>query len=164
MIWNRGFTLQIRLWVDSNYYFSGMDPALVAPVLPSIHKGSARARDVRRPRRTLGRIIGMRDNFHLNFFCKWLCVLTRSETAVTKILFDGFMFTTNATDLAKKMLWGRHFMGLNSLNFILCSWCYLVRHLWEDPVCLIGPPTDRPRPLHPFNVRSPAPSLRQTIK
>ena len=49
-------------------------------------------------------------------------------------LFKVIMPSTNATDLAQKMLRGRHFMGLNSLNFILCSWCHLVLHRSFDPV------------------------------
>ena len=65
--------------------------------------------------RTLGRFIGVRDNFHFNFICRWPCVFTRSENAVTKILLNGIMSTTNATDLVKKMC---HIMGLNFLNFI----------------------------------------------
>ena len=64
---------------------------------------------------TLGRFIGVRHNFHLNFICRWPCVFTRSENAVTKILLNGIMSTTNATDLVKKMC---HIMGLNFLNFI----------------------------------------------
>ena len=40
---------------------------------------------------TLGRFIGVRDHFHLNFICRWLCVFTRSETAVTKILLNCIM-------------------------------------------------------------------------
>ena len=53
---------------------------------------------------TLSQNIYMRDNFHLNFICRWLCVFTRSETALTRNLFNGIMPTTNATDLAKKCL------------------------------------------------------------
>ena len=85
---------------------------------------------------TLGRSMDVQGNFHLDFICRWLYVFTRSETAGTKILFNCFMSTTNATDLAKNMLRGRHFMGLNSLNFILCSWCHLVQPMRRpSPVC-----------------------------
>ena len=83
---------------------------------------------------TLGRFLGVRDNFHLNFVCGWLCMLTSSETARTKNVFNVIMSTSNATTLAKKMFRGCHFMGLNSLNFILCSWWHLVPHRWKDPV------------------------------
>ena len=48
---------------------------------------------------TLGRFIGVRDNLHFTFICRWLCVFTRTETAVTKNLFIVIMSTTNATDL-----------------------------------------------------------------
>ena len=48
---------------------------------------------------TLGRFIGVRDHFHENFICRWLCVFTRPETAVTNILFNGIMSISNATDL-----------------------------------------------------------------
>ena len=86
---------------------------------------------------TLGRFRGVRDNFHFNFICRCFCAFTRSEIAVTTILFNGIMSTKNASDLVKKMLRGRHLMGLNSLNFIfiLCSWFHLVSQLWKDPVC-----------------------------
>ena len=33
---------------------------------------------------TVGRFIGVRGHFHLNFICAWLCVFTRSETPVKK--------------------------------------------------------------------------------
>ena len=47
-------------------------------------------------------------------------MFTRSETAVTNILLNGIiMSTTNVTDLVKKMPIGRHYMGLNSLNYLL---------------------------------------------
>ena len=77
---------------------------------------------------TLGQFIGLRDNFYLHLFCRWLCVFTRSETALTTILVNGIMATTNATDIAEKLLGGRRCMWLNSLNFISCSWCHLVLH------------------------------------
>ena len=48
--------------------------------------------------------MGVRDNFYLNFVCGWLCVVTRSETAVAKIAFIGIMSSSNATDLAKECL------------------------------------------------------------
>ena len=60
------------------------------------------------------------NNFHIIFICQQLCVFTRSETAVSKMLFNGIISTANATDPMKKMLRGRHFMRLNTLNFILC--------------------------------------------
>ena len=71
------------------------------------------------PEATLGRFICVRDNFHLNFICRWLCPFTRSETAVTQIYI-------NEADLQKKMLGGRHFMVLNSMNFI-----YAVSVIWS---------------------------------
>ena len=86
---------------------------------------------------TQGRFIGVWDNFHLNFPCKWLCLFTRSETAVTKILFNGVMSATNATNIAKEILRGHHFEELNSLNFILCSWCHLAR-IDEKTQCVHG--------------------------
>ena len=49
---------------------------------------------------TLGRSIGVRDNFHLNSVCRWPCVFTRPETAVT----NGIMSTTNAANVVKKIL------------------------------------------------------------
>ena len=36
------------------------------------------ARKVRRAH-TLGRFTGVRDGFHLNFICRWLCAVTRSQ-------------------------------------------------------------------------------------
>ena len=42
-------------------------------------------------------------------------------------------YKCNATDLGKKM-----FGGLNSLNYILFSWCHLVPHGRKDPVCVGG--------------------------
>ena len=52
----------------------------------------------------LGRFVGVWDDFHLNSIFRWLLVFTKSETAVTIILFNGIMSATNATYLAKKML------------------------------------------------------------
>lgn len=71
------------------------------------------------------------DNFHLNCICRRLCVLTRSETAITV----GIMSTKSSTYLANKMLGGRHFKGLNSLYCTLCSWCHLILYGRKDPVC-----------------------------
>ena len=47
-----------------------------------------------------------------------MSVFTRSETTLTKTLFNGIVSITNATDLAKKILRGRNFLGLHYLNFI----------------------------------------------
>ena len=85
---------------------------------------------------TLDRFIGVQGSFTLNFLCRLLCVFSRSETAVSNILFNGIVSPTNATDLAKKMLREYHFMGLNSSNSIICSWCHLVPHRRKDPVWL----------------------------
>ena len=57
---------------------------------------------------TLGRFIGVRDNFHLNFICRWLYVFTRIETAGTKIMYHDH--NKNINDLAKKIFRGRHFI------------------------------------------------------
>ena len=67
---------------------------------------------------TLGQFIGVRDDFHLNVICRWLCVFTGSETTVTNILFNGIMSTSHATDFAKKMLRGCHFMILNFMLLV----------------------------------------------
>ena len=48
------------------------------------------------------------------------------------ILFNDIMSTTNVTDLAKKMLWRCHFIGM--LNFISCCCCHVVPLGWKDPV------------------------------
>ena len=44
------------------------------------------------------------------------------------------MSTAKATDIAKEMLRGRHFSGLNSFNFIIFSLCHLAPHRSFDPV------------------------------
>ena len=67
---------------------------------------------------TLGQFMGVRENFHLNFICRRLCVFARLEIALPK--YNSVVF-----DLAKKLLRGHHIMVfpgqilLNSLNFML---------------------------------------------
>ena len=79
--------------------------------------------------------IAVYDNVHLNFICRRLCMFTRLEIVGTKILLNGILSISNATNLAKKMLRGRHFMGANSLSIISYSWYHLVLHGSFDPVC-----------------------------
>ena len=67
--------------------------------------------DAKRGTFTLGQKMDVQDHFQLNFICRWPCVFTRSENAVTKMLFSGIMSTTKATNLVKEMLKGRYFKG-----------------------------------------------------
>ena len=66
---------------------------------------------------TLRQFTGVRDNFHLNFFCRWLCVFTRSESVVTKMLLNAIMSPTNAADLANKMNSGATYDGVKIIEF-----------------------------------------------
>ena len=64
---------------------------------------------------TLGWFIGAPDNFHLNFLCM-ACYVHQIRNCRNlgrnTILFNGTMSTTDATDLEKKVLRGRHFQFL----------------------------------------------------
>ena len=48
-------------------------------------------------------------NFHVNFIHIWICMFNRSESALIQLYY--------ATDLAKKMLRVRHFMGPKFFEF-----------------------------------------------
>ena len=50
----------------------------------------------------MGQSIGVWGNFHLNLICRFLCVFTRSATAV-KSFFNGIMSTTRANVVLKML-------------------------------------------------------------
>ena len=80
---------------------------------------------------TLGRFIGVRDNFHLNFICRCLFVFTRSGTALTIILLCQFQMK-----LGKKMLRGCLFYGAKFFEcHFMFFWRLLIPQRRKDPVC-----------------------------
>ena len=90
----------------------GAHSSRVCPPAPAPHRSHPH---------TLGQRIYVWNTVHLIFICKWLCVFTRSETAVTRALFNGIMSTTNATNHMKKMLtviYGTKFIKFNFLLLV----------------------------------------------
>ena len=125
----------LGLWPTSQV---GSERGLLSPLRILFGGKAIKAIARRRTPLTLGQRIGARDYFHLIFICRYLRVSARSETALRK-LYSMAMSTTNATNVVEKLLRGRRFRRLNSLNFNLCSWCHMVPHISFDPVWLPSP-------------------------